>query len=194
MSEVPHVASLGIFVGGSGTRMGGVQKGLLTTKQGEALAARLVRVARELGLEPVLVGRADAYATLLSGVRVVADDPADVGPLGGLSGLLKAYPTQRVMAVACDMPHVSPLLLGRLASWPSAASVVAARSSTGHWEPLCARYDTALVLPKLEAALAHGVRSFQRLFATLSMEELTVADEERHELLDWDRPEDVEAD
>ena len=174
--------------------MGGMAKGLLTTQGGEALAARLVRVARALSLEPVLVGRAEAYAALLPDVRVLADEPADIGPLGGLGGLLRAYPTQRVMAVACDMPHVSALLLGRLAAYPSSAMVVAPRSNTGAWEPLCARYDASRVLPKLDAALAQGVRSFQRLFATLQVDELKLEQEELRELVDWDRPEDVEAD
>ena len=185
---------LGIFVGGQGSRMGGLAKGLLKTRDGEMLAARLVRVAGELGLEPVLVGRADAYAALLPGVRAVADDPQGIGPLGGLHGLLSAYSTQRVMAVACDMPHVSPLLLGRLAAHPGAAMVVAPRSAPDRWEPLYARYDAATVLPTLRAALAQGVRSFQRLLALLDVEELALSDAERGELVDWDCPEDVEAD
>jgi molybdopterin-guanine dinucleotide biosynthesis protein A len=185
---------LGIFVGGRGSRMGGVAKGLLETKEGELLAARLVRIGHELGLEPVLVGRADAYAELLPGIRALADDPQGVGPLGGLHALLAAHPTQRVMAVACDMPHVTALLLGRLAAQPGNAMVVAPRSAPDRWEPLYARYDARAVLPTLRAALAQGVRSFQRLFAQLEVEELVLSAGERRELVDWDCPEDVEAD
>jgi molybdopterin-guanine dinucleotide biosynthesis protein A len=72
--------------------------------------------------------------------------------------------------------------------------VVAARSSAGRWEPLHARYDARAVLPVLRTALAQGVRSFQKLFALLDVEELALSAEERRELVDWDSPEDMEAD
>jgi molybdopterin-guanine dinucleotide biosynthesis protein A len=190
---VAMVSRLGIFVGGAGTRMGGVAKGLLRTKEsGEALAARLVGIAHTLGLRPVLVGRAEAYAELLPDVPVLADEPVGIGPLGGLNALLRAYPTQRVMAVACDMPRVSALLLRRLAADPSQAAVLAPRNGEGLWEPLCARYDAPQVLPELARALDQGVRSFQRLFAQLAVEELKIADDAQHELVDWDTPEDVD--
>lgn len=188
-----RVTTLGIFVGGASTRMGGAAKGLLKAPESdEALAPRLVRIARSLGLTPVLVGRAEAYAELLADVPVLADKPFGIGPLGGLNALLQAYPTQRVMAVACDMPRVSALLLERLATDRSQAMVLAPRNTQGLWEPLCARYDAALVLPELARALAEGVRSFQKLFARLTMEELKIADDAQRELADWDCPEDVD--
>lgn len=183
---------LGIFVGGGSTRMGGRPKGLLLSPDTqEPLVARLVRLGREAGLEPVAVGRADAYRELVPELPELLDEPAEVGPLGGLCALLREAGDAHVIAVACDMPFVSSALLRRLRREQPAASVLAARSEAGFWEPLCARYHAKAVLPSCQSAIAEGVRSFQRLFARLPVCELSLTAAERTELKDWDRPEDV---
>lgn len=182
----------GIFVGGAATRMHGQPKGLLLSlDSGEPLAVRLVRIVTELGFEPALVGRADAYTHALPNVRVIPDRPAGIGPLGGLEGLLEAAQARPVIALACDMPHVTPALLRRLVDESPGAMVVAPRSSNGRWEPLCARYAARLVSPLCTAALARGVRSFQALFDALDVAELSLSHQERTQLEDWDRPEDI---
>jgi molybdenum cofactor guanylyltransferase len=170
--------------------MGGAPKGLLPVDEGgEPIVVRLARLAAELGMEPVLVGRADAYRAALPGLRCLADAPEGIGPLGGLGGLLEAAAGDCVLAVACDMPRVSRALLTRLSA-PCAADVLAPQSD-GKWEPLCAAYDAAAVLPALRVAISGGVRSFQALFATLNVAELVLDAHERRELVDWDRPEDM---
>jgi molybdopterin-guanine dinucleotide biosynthesis protein A len=183
---------LGIFVGGSSTRMGGHPKGRLHAKDtGEPLVVRLARLAREAGLSPVWVGRAQAYRELVPGLPELSDEPAGIGPLGGLCALLRAAGEAPVIAVACDMPQVSLALLERLLSENTEAMVLAPRSEAGLWEPLCARYRAVDVLPICEAALAEGVRSFQQLFARLPVCELPLSSAERGALIDWDRPEDM---
>lgn len=179
----------GIFVGGRASRMHGRAKGLLRADTGEPVVVRLVRVARAAGLEPVWVGleqsaHADAYRAAAA-LPELADRPPGIGPLGGLAGLLEAG---SAIAVACDMPFVSSALLTRLRSERPGAAVLAPRSQ-GLWEPLCARYDAALVLPTLTRALDAGTRSFQQLLASLEVTELTLAT--REELVDWDTPEDL---
>ncbi len=172
--------------------MGRKPKGLLPARDtGEPLVVRLVRIATELGFEPAFVGSAEAYAGAVPNLRVIADEPPGIGPLGGLGGLLKAAGARPVIAVACDMPHVSASLLDRLASAPAKAMVVAPRSINGKWEPLCARYDAFAVGPLLTAALARGVRSFQELFESLDLAELPLSAREQMLLEDWDTPEDV---
>lgn len=182
---------LGIFVGGASSRMGGTPKGLLAVDDtGETIVARLLGLARELGLEPLFVGQAEPYAQRWPDVRCIADDPAGVGPLGGLSGLLTAAGDEPVIVLACDMPFVSPALLARLQTSAPEASVLASKTD-GRWDPLCARYDPKQVRPVLDRALASGVRSFQRLFTDLTVTELVLDASERAELADWDTPEDV---
>lgn len=183
----------GIFVGGRARRMGGEAKGLLPAPgSGEPLVVRLARIAGELGCEPVLVGAAARYQAALPDLRVIVDEPVDIGPLGGLNGLLGAAAGEPVIALACDMPHVSAALLARLATPPPVGTqVLAARADDTLWQPLCARYEPT-VKPALELAIAQGVRSFQRLFAALTVSELTLSSHERDELVDWDTPEDVQ--
>lgn len=187
----------GIFVGGLATRMHGDAKGLLPAPDTrEPLALRLARIARELGLTPVLVGQDARYHAALPGLSVVADQPSGVGPLGGLSGLLRAAeqeasPARFVVALSCDLPLISRALIERLGSHPSHAQVLAPRAADGPWEPLFARYDARAVREPLARALALGRRSFQRLFDDLTVEELALSESERAQLIDWDTPEDV---
>ena len=182
----------GVFTGGKSRRMGGRPKGLLTALDtGEALVVRTLRVLREAGLAPVLVGDASPYRALVTGVEEIADDPPDIGPLGGLAALVARGGGGRVIAVACDMPWVSVGALRALAGHPSRAPVVAARrAGDAPWEPFFARYDGARVAPVLGALIADGKRSFQRLFAALTVDMIDLGD--ARVITDWDTPEDVE--
>lgn len=182
----------GIFVGGASRRMGGKAKGLLRVPGGdEPIVVRLVRLSREAGLEPVLVGDASAYATLGLKVPAIADDPPGVGPLGGLAALLEYAGEAVALALACDMPFVSAQVLRTLAAPGWNAPVVAPRRGEGGpWEPLLARYDAPRVRPTLRRSIQQGVRSFQRLFALLEVEPVVfegAVDPAR----DWDTPQDI---
>jgi molybdopterin-guanine dinucleotide biosynthesis protein A len=182
---------VGIFVGGASRRMGGAPKGLLEI-DGEPLVARAIRVARSAGFEVVLVGRADAYAAVSGGCEAVADAPAGIGPLGGLSALLARAGDGRAIAIGCDMPHVREAPLVALASSTSGAPIVAARRAPdAPWEPLFARYDAKRVRPVLDAAIEAGERSFQRFFARVEVAELVLDEGSRDVLDDWDTPDDV---
>jgi molybdopterin-guanine dinucleotide biosynthesis protein A len=183
---------VGIFVGGSASRMGGAAKGLLPAPDtGEALVLRSERLVRELGHLPVLVGAGSAYQAALPSLTQLPDQPQGVGPLGGLSALLRHAGEAPAIALACDMPHISAALLARISAYPSDAVVVAARGQAGFWEPLCARYDSPRVLPALAQALDEGVRSFQALLRRLPVAELLLSEDERRALTDWDAPEDI---
>jgi molybdopterin-guanine dinucleotide biosynthesis protein A len=179
---------LGVLAGGRGSRMGGRDKGALPAPgTGEPLLPRLLRIAAEVGLDAVVVGGAG-----VPGARLLADEPAGVGPLGGFHALLGHAGERQVIALACDLPYLQLELLARLAREPSAAAVLAARDpESGKWQPLFARYDAPRVLPVLRAALARGVRSFQAVLAELEVQELAISPEERAELRDWDAPDDL---
>jgi molybdopterin-guanine dinucleotide biosynthesis protein A len=110
---------MGIFVGGRGRRMGGVQKGLLIAPDtGETLVARLLRLGREAGHEVVLLGAAELGADA-AGALQLADAAPGVGPLAGLQSLLGYAGSRDALCLACDMPFVSADLLARLAGQQS---------------------------------------------------------------------------
>ena len=173
----------GIFVGGSGTRMGGRRKDLLRTASGETLRDRWVRLFTEAGIPWVFVGGGDPGA--------LADEGVAAGPLGGLAALLAHAGDRRAVSVACDMPFVSRELLERLVAAP-VAPVVAPRRD-GRWEPFFAVWDSRTALPIVRARLAAAQLSLQGALDALGATELPTSDDEAALLFDWDTPEDVDS-
>lgn len=192
-SDVSSDILAGIFVGGASRRMGGHAKGLLRVPgTDERILERLVRLSREQGFTPVLVGDARPYQELSLGVPALADAEGFRGPLAGLAALLEAAGSKGSLAVACDMPFVSPEALERLSAFAPGASIVAPRRGPdAPWEPLFARYSAPAVLPILRAAAADGVRSFQGLFKRVGPTELPLDAEVTAALEDWDSPADL---
>ncbi len=179
----------GIFVGGASRRMGGAPKGLLRSPGGGTLVERARTALAGAGVDDVvLVGRHPAYDGL--GLAGVDDVVAGIGPLGGLLALLRHAGSKRAVALACDMPYVSSAFIGRLLAAPP-APVVAPRR-TGWWEPLCARYEPAVIRYVAEAQVDAGEHSLQRLLDRAGAEALQPADTDAQELRDWDTPEDVD--
>lgn len=173
--------------------MGGrVKSDLHAPGSDERLVDRLARIAGEAGLDCVVVGNHPEATALRAGLERVADTPPGIGPLGGLGALLRLARPRLAIAVACDMPFVTPALVERLARDARNAAVLAPRDpDTRKWQPLFARYDPVHVAPVLEQALGEGVRSFQHLFARLDVVEFEVDAAERALLRDWDTPEDI---
>jgi molybdopterin-guanine dinucleotide biosynthesis protein A len=170
--------------------MGGLAKGLLRGPDGATLVERWRAMLAELGVPVVLVGEAAAYAHL--GLPVLPDEPPGVGPLGGLIALLRHAGAARALAFACDMPFVSRALVERLLAAPSDAPVVAPRRDT-RWEPLCARYEPARVLPLALARAASPHHALQALLDEAGAAALPLVPHEAAELRDWDTPADVTA-
>lgn len=188
---------LAVFVGGKSERMG-VPKGLLTAPGGSAsIIETLVQRGRDAGLLPVLVGESAPYAGIAPDVPRIDDEPRGAGPLGGLNAAVRhalrhGHPS--VVAVACDMPLVEVAVLERLASHRGDAAVVAPRrAEDAPWEPMLARYEPGRLASVLDAELAAGTRSFQRLFAAVEVDAFPLRPDVERALEDWDTPDDVSA-
>jgi molybdopterin-guanine dinucleotide biosynthesis protein A len=194
MSAPPLV---GIFVGGQGSRMGGVAKGLLTAPGSDAsLVQRLaIEIASALPhAERVLVGAAEAYAAL--GWRTVADSPPGIGPLGGLLGFLehaRARGASHVLCLACDLPKLSRTTVARLAHEAPEMSALVVEQA-GIRNPLIARYAVENTELAAKRALAAGKRSLQAVLDELGARVATigVSIAEAMELDDWDTLSDVQ--
>jgi molybdopterin-guanine dinucleotide biosynthesis protein A len=195
MAEASRVL-VGIFVGGRGSRMGGIAKGLLKAPDSEATLVQ--RLLGELAsaapdAEVVLVGDATPYTAC--GRRAVADAPRGIGPLGGLLGLLlEAEQTQAstVLALACDLPRLDAALLARLLDEDVAANALVVEQN-GVRNPLVARYRVSAALPAARQVMQDGKRSLQSVLDHLAegVHTLTINTAEAAKLDDWDTPEDV---
>lgn len=186
---------IGIFVGGAGTRMGGVPKGLLRAPDGSTLVARLIDVCRKAcpEAELYLVGASEAYGEL--GLHALTDEPPDAGPIGGLGALLRAADArgaELALAIACDLPFLNERVVERLAK-SSGGAAAWVPLVDGHLQPLCAAYAPRACLAALEAALARGKRSLMSVLDELGprLEKLTLDAADEPALRDWDTPEDV---
>ncbi len=184
--------TVGIFIGGRSSRMGGRPKGLLPTRDGTTILERTAGLARELSSDVVLVGDAPGYASHASTLPRLADPPGERGPVGGLLSLVTYAHARagRAIMLACDMPYLTRELLARLATDAPGAAAVAPRRN-GVWEPFFARYDAGGARTAVEDAVRSGPTSLQALLDRLGAVELPLAPEEEALLGDWDRPEDV---
>lgn len=183
---------VGIFVGGQGKRMGGAVKGLLRTPSGPTILEHLTATVRRAsgGAEIVLVGE---HASLRhTPWPRLEDAPPGQGPLGGLSALLRhaARVRRPAVALASDLPDLTPALLRRLIHEAEAAAIHAPRLD-GIFQPLFARYAPGSVLPAVDAILASERKSLLAVLERVGVTELVVDDDESKSLRDWDQPRDL---
>ena len=107
-----------ILAGGRGSRMGGVDKGLLLFNGVPLAQHMLQRLRSSGGVGPILINanrHLDTYAAF--GVPVVSDDLADfAGPLAGFLVGLAHCSTSHLLTVPCDTPLFPRDLASRLAT------------------------------------------------------------------------------
>jgi molybdenum cofactor guanylyltransferase len=133
-------ALVAVLAGGRSRRMGTAKA--LVPFAGEPLIAHPLRAAAAAGLEAVVVAKAASELPPLDvPVWFEPDEPSH--PLAGLVRALEAG--RPVVAVACDMPFVTPELLAHLASLDGPAAPAG--------QPFPARYEPG-ALPALREALA----------------------------------------
>ncbi len=186
---------VGIFVGGAGTRMGGVAKGLLAAPSAsQSLLERLLLVCGGAlpGVVPVLVGRKSAYSDF--GLTELDDDPPNIGPIGGFRALLKHAEragAERVLALACDLPYLDSGTISRLNLPLKGAARVP--FVDGKFQPLAAAYAPVATLVVVEKTIARGQHALMRVLEELGtgLEKLEGDAQLAHTLRDWDTPEDI---
>lgn len=163
MSTPPPIAGL-ILAGGQGSRMGGVDKGLVELDGRPMVAHVIERLGPQVRRLMINANRnAATYAGY--GLPVLSDRLPDyAGPLAGLDAGLAACPAdcEWVLTCPCDSPFLPLDLAARLLEATQAAGAVAAMArADGQKQPvfLLARRDTAA---SLAAYLAAGERKIDR--------------------------------
>ncbi|MEZ5610608.1 MAG: molybdenum cofactor guanylyltransferase MobA [Rhodocyclaceae bacterium] len=153
-----------ILAGGQGSRMGGVDKGLVEL-DGRPLVAHVIeRLGPQVDTLIINANRnAEAYAGF--GLPVLADRSGGfVGPLAGLDAALAAPPpgARWIVTCPCDSPFLPLDLVGRLLAAAEAENAeLAMPIAEGQFQPvfLLARSDVA---ESLAAYLAADGRKIDR--------------------------------
>lgn len=171
MTKRPALAAA-ILAGGRARRLGGVNKGTLTLGA-MTIIDRQLAVLQTLAAAVFVVGREDPAWTV-RGLRVVPDEIADAGPLGGIYTAIRQSPCGRTLVVGCDMPFLSAAFLQRLVDVEE-ADLVIPRGNRGY-EPLCAIYSRRCEAG-IHDRLVRGEFEAARLPADVGVAEVAVDDE-----------------
>ena len=172
-----------VLTGGSGSRMGGVDKGAIeldgVTLLERALAATVTAV------EVVVVG--DQVPTTRP-VTWTREDPGGGGPAAGLLAGLDRFlrPPDLVAVLAVDMPLVGPGTFARLAGSLEAHDGALLVDAAGKRQPLCGVYRRAALeraRPE-DREQEHGL-PVHRLLSTLDLLEVPAVDREADDVDTW---------
>jgi molybdopterin-guanine dinucleotide biosynthesis protein A len=181
---------IGILVGGQGSRLGGVAKGLLPLPNGKRVLDQLLDECRRAApnADLYLLGSRAEYTDV--GLPLLPDAPAGVGPIGGLRRLLGTAHAE-VLLLGCDQPFLSAALLTRLLAAPIVTAAALTRGAPPRWEPMVSRFVTARALTEVETHLAAGNLGLYTLLERVNATSVHVSDVEARQLDDWDSPDDV---
>jgi molybdopterin-guanine dinucleotide biosynthesis protein A len=171
---LPDIQQIGgyILAGGKSVRMG-VDKALLEIN-GVPMIARTAQLVESVTSAATVVGAPEKYQPL--GLRVIADDWPECGPLGGIATALRASNTEWNLIVACDLPYLTKAWLEFLLQRASActADALVPMNDRGA-EPLCAMYRQRCE-PAMRQALEQGVRKVTEGLARVRAEYITPAE------------------
>ena len=186
-----------IFIGGSGSRLGGVDKSRLQVGL-KTIAQRQVQVLSSVFPSVVWIGHQSSSEVPPTGGRIADLRGPGLGPLSALETALSTLPDgeHAVVCVAGDLPFLAAPLLAHLRDANEDAVALVPRTQHG-LEPLCARYDRSL-LPLVTDLLEAGYRSLHQLLGgarvtVVDEPELRKHDPELRSFVNINTPEDLRA-
>jgi molybdopterin-guanine dinucleotide biosynthesis protein A len=141
-----------ILAGGRARRFDGRDKSRLLL-DGRTIFERQLNALGSIP-EQVLLVVSEPPPTIPPGVIVTIDLHPGAGPMGGLWTALSVARTERLLALAADMPFLTPAFLHWLTTRGATADIVVPRTDRG-LEPLCATYSQACT-GLLRSALDRG--------------------------------------
>ena len=165
-----------VLAGGRGSRMGGVDKGLVEVAGRAMVEHVLAALGPQAGAMAINANRSvDRYARY--GHRVIRDRlDGYQGPLAGMASALAAAETELVLVVPCDSPLVAPVLGPRLHAALGARNANVAVAHDGErMHPVFVLLRRS-ALAGLEDFLARGERKIDRWFAEENTEVVDFSD------------------
>lgn len=159
-------ATLGILAGGRATRLGGLDKAWLE-RDGKP---QVLRIAQRFGarVDRVLVSaNAHHQRYRQHGLTVIADSVEDVGPIGGLKGLMAACETPWLLTIPVDVVDVSDCLLPTLLAHANAHGAYAVDDDGV--QPLVALWRVDVAKDAIDEAIARRRYGVHPLLESLQM-------------------------
>jgi molybdenum cofactor guanylyltransferase len=181
----PDDLVMGVVLLGGASRRYGSDKAV-ALHDGVPMVARMIEVLRSAGVTRVAtVGGHDREV----GVEHWPDVYPGEGPLGGVLTALRRAPTALVVAVACDLPNMTPgTVNGLVRQAVQDANMAAVVARSDRLEPLCACYRVASCIDAAGAVFALGERSLQAFLRSIKIDSVVLPD--LSELRNVNRPED----
>ncbi|GGG58276.1 molybdenum cofactor guanylyltransferase [Pseudohongiella nitratireducens] len=180
------IYTLAILCGGQGSRLGGVDKGWLSSGDSSFVERAMHRFCSQILSEPAVIISANRnlhqYEAL--GAKVVADQRAGfLGPLAGLEAvLLAADPDLPLLVIPCDMPDLpadlATRLLTQLLNSPKESVVIANDGERA--QPLCMALYPSTVRHDLTAFLDKGGRGVFQWLKQHEVREVRYAGQPQH--------------
>jgi molybdopterin-guanine dinucleotide biosynthesis protein A len=179
----------GIVLSGGSSRRMGEDKALLYF-EGQYLVSYVVSALESVCQQILVVAQPQQDLSFL-GKTVVHDLTPGYGALMGLYTGLKNAPTDRILAVACDMPFLQPKLLEHLIHVDVKADVVVPKID-GHFEPLLAIYSKNC-LDTIENMINNSQKCIYDFYPKvrvreISQKELQIFDPELKSLINLNTP------
>jgi len=158
-----------ILAGGKSSRMG-TEKGLQQLA-GKSLISYAIEALTGICSEIIISASSGKYAEL--GLKVVADEFPDIGPMGGIFSCLKQSSTENNLVLSCDLPFVSEKLLSYLLENSTGFQAAIPWEGAQHYEPLCGFYRSSL-LNKMNSYILKGNYKLPDLFEEISINKLNI--------------------
>ena len=156
-----------VLAGGLSRRLGRDKAAILY--QGQSLLVRTVQILGQVVVDVrVAVRPAQMTDVLRQQFAVIPDVDAGMGPAAGILAAHRQLPDAAWLVLACDMPRVTPELLGVLVARrdPRRAATAFRAAGDGLPEPLCAIYEPATLARFRSHVEAGGDPSPRRWLAT----------------------------
>ena len=187
-----------ILAGGEASRYGGVAKGMLTLPNGQPMIDRIIGEVASAGIDPIVIMANDPAPYGGCGRRILPDRVPGQGPLGGIATALSHFGASHdaVLFMPCDLPGIGSAQVAALCDsfTRSAAPVVAARTGSDRWHPLCAVVAVSLASEIEDRARRPRDRKVRSVWVELGVEPVDFVDAEPffnvntpEQMAEWER-------
>lgn len=144
-----------VLAGGLGRRIGG-SKATVELNRRPLISYPLEAVWRALG-NVAIVAKIDTELPSLPGAVIWIEPQEPRRPLTGIVHAISLAEGRPVMVCACDMPLVTPELIGRIARADPGGAPAVVASGRGEIQPLLGCYQPSALAPLSAAVRAPGI-------------------------------------